>query len=303
MSISFKDQVAIVTGAGQGLGRAYALELARRGARVVVNDPGPARDGSGHSDAAASVVEEIRQAGGEGMADAGDVSQYDQMEAMVARAKEAWGGVHVLVNNAGVLRDRTFARMDPADFEFVVRVNLLGSAFATKAAWETMREQNYGRILMTSSSTGLGGNFGQANYGAAKAGVWGLARTLRLEGAKYGIRVNTLMPTAGTRMTADIFPEDAYRAFNPAKVVPAAIFLVSKEAPTDAVLAAGGGLFQRAWVTMNDGLLLPGDAPTAEDVAAAWQEISEREPDHPFDTGMDQAHNALSVLAKAREQS
>lgn len=300
MTISFAGQVAIVTGAGTGLGRAYALELARRGARVVVNDLGTMRDGTGASEAALSVVEEIRAAGGEAMADGGDVSDFAQMEAMAARAVAAWGGIHILVNNAGILRDRTFAKMDPADFEQVVRVHLLGSAFATKAVWETMRAQGYGRVLMTTSSTGLGGNFGQANYGAAKAGIVGLARTLRLEGAKHGIRVNTIMPTAGTRMTADIFPEDAYKAFEPGNVVPAAIFLVSPDAPTDAIVAAGGGVFQSAWITMNDGVLLPEQARSAEDVAAAWPRIADRSGDHAFETGMDQAHHALAMLAKAR---
>ncbi|CDO37762.1 MULTISPECIES: SDR family NAD(P)-dependent oxidoreductase [Novosphingobium] len=300
MPISFKGQVAIVTGAGNGLGRAYALELARRGAKVVVNDLGGARDGRGHSDAALAVVEEIREAGGEAMADGGDVSDFAQMEAMVTRTKEAWGGVHVLINNAGILRDRTFANMDPADFELVVRVHLLGSAFATKAVWETMREQRYGRVLMTTSSSGLGGNFGQANYGAAKAGVLGLARTLRMEGAKYDIRVNSIAPTAGTRMTADIFPDEAYNAFVPEAVVPAALFLVSKDAPSDAIVGAGGGVYQGAFITMNDGILLPEAERTVEGFAAAWERICDRRGDHVFDNGMEQSHHAMAMLSGKR---
>ena len=300
MSISLDGQVAIVTGAGNGLGRAYALELARRGARVVVHDLGSARDGTGHSDAALAVIEEIHAAGGEAMADGGDVSDFAQMEAMAARAMEKWGGIHILINNAGILRDRTFAKMDPADFDLVLRVHLLGSAYATKAVWNIMRDQTYGRVLMTTSSTGLGGNFGQANYGAAKAGVLGLARTLRLEGAKYNVRVNCIAPTAGTRMTADIFPEEAYKAFEPENVVPAAIFLVSEDAPTDAIVAAGGGVFQSAFITMNEGILLPENERTAEGFAKAWPRIRERTGDHVFENGMEQSHHALRMLMKSQ---
>ena len=299
MTISFTDRVAIVTGAGGGLGRAYALELARRGARVVVNDAGGARDGTGHSDAALAVVDEIRIAGGQAMADGGDVSDYAQMEAMAARARDAWGGIHILINNAGILRDRTFAKMEPTDFEAVVRVHLIGAAFASKAVWDTMREQNYGRILMTTSSSGLGGNFGQSNYGAAKLGMLGLAKTLSLEGARHDIRVNAIAPTAGTRMTEDIFPEDAYRAFSAEAVVPAALYLVSEDAPRNAIVGAGGGVYQSAWVTMNGGVLLPKDEQTLEGFAAAWQRISDRAGDAPIGSGMEQAQHAMEMLTAA----
>lgn len=301
MSISFEGKIAIVTGAGGGLGRAYALELARRGAKVVVNDLGGARDGTGHSDAALAVVEEIRSAGGEAMSNGGNVADYDQMVEMVARTREAWGGVHILINNAGILRDKTFSKMEPADFELVVRVHLLGSAFATKACWETMREQNYGRILMTTSSSGLGGNFGQSNYGAAKLGIVGLAKTLYLEGAKNNIRVNALAPTAGTRMTEDILPEEAFKAFNPESVVPAALFLVSEDAPTNAIVGAGGGVYQSAAVTMNEGVLLPPDARTVEGFAAAWGQISDRASDTVLQSGMEQAMHAMTMIQKAAQ--
>ncbi len=276
MSIRFDDKIAIVTGAGGGLGREYALELARRGAKVVVNDLGGSRDGTGHSDAALKVVQEIEAAGGTAMSNGGNVAEYDQMAEMVARAKEAWGGVHILINNAGVLRDKSFAKMTPDDFKFVVDVHLIGSAFATKAVWDTMREQNYGRILMTASSSGLFGNFGQANYGAAKLGIAGLTKTLAIEGAKTNVKVNTIAPTAGTRMTEGLLPDEAFKAFSPDKVAPGALFLVSEDAPTNVILGAGAGVFQTSYVTLTPGKLLKGDDLSPEGVAAHWAAISDR---------------------------
>ena len=299
MSITFENRVAIVTGAGGGLGRAYALELAKRGARVVVNDLGGTRDGTGHSDAALAVVEEIRAAGGEAMSNGASVTEYDQMVEMVAKVKEAWGGVHVLINNAGVLRDKSFAKMDPADFEFVIRVHLLGSAYATKAVWDTMREQNYGRILMTASSTGLFGNFGQTNYGAAKLGLAGLTKSLYLEGAKNNIRVNTLAPVAGTRMTEDILPEQAFAMFGPENVAPAALFLVSEDAPTNAIVGAGAGGFHSAYVTMNRAVFLPVEERTVEGFAAHWPEISERVGEIVPQSGSEQSQAILAAMQKA----
>jgi NAD(P)-dependent dehydrogenase (short-subunit alcohol dehydrogenase family) len=298
MTIRFDDRVAIVTGAGGGLGRAYALELARRGARVVVNDLGGARDGSGSSDAAAAVVEEIERAGGAAMANGASVTDAEQVEAMVARAREAWGGVHILINNAGILRDRSFSKMTLDDFRVVVEVHLIGAAVCTKAVWETMREQAYGRILMTTSSTGLFGNFGQANYGAAKLGLAGFAKTLYLEGAKYDIRVNSLAPTAATRMTQDIFPPEMLAAFNPENVVPAALFLVSQNAPTNAIVGAGAGVYQAAFVTLTQGVALPEGKRTVEEVAANWDRIVDRSGEIVPQSGAEQAMSILQTLAR-----
>jgi NAD(P)-dependent dehydrogenase (short-subunit alcohol dehydrogenase family) len=296
MSIDFKDKVAIVTGAGGGLGKAYALELAKRGAKVVVNDLGGSRDGTGSSDAAAQVVAEIEEAGGTAMANGGSVTEYDQMEEMVAKTKEAWGGVHVLINNAGVLRDKTFAKMTPDDFEFVLKVHLTGSAFATKACWETFREQAYGRVLMTASSTGLFGNFGQANYGAAKLGLAGLTKTLQLEGAKYNIRVNSLSPVAGTRMTEDLFPEEAFKLFAPENVVPAALFLVSEDSPTNAIVGAGAGGFHSAWVMMNDAVWLKDGERTVEGFAENWEKISAQSNLRAPQSGSEQSAAILKAM-------
>src|SRR5215213_3842657 len=296
MTVSFEGRVAIVTGAGGGLGRAYALELARRGARVVVNDLGGARDGSGSSDSAQKVVEEIEAAGGEAMANGASVTDPEQVEAMVAEARARWGAVHILINNAGILRDKSFAKMSVEDFRAVVDVHLFGSAICTKAVWETMREQAYGRILMTSSSSGLYGNFGQANYGAAKLGLAGLAKTLHLEGAKYDIRVNTIAPTAATRMTEDLFPPEMLALFNPDNVVPAALYLVSQDAPTNFIVGAGAGVVQAAYVTLTPGYALPEGRRTVEEVAANWAKVTDRTLEIVPQSGAEQAMLIMKVL-------
>jgi NAD(P)-dependent dehydrogenase (short-subunit alcohol dehydrogenase family) len=294
MTISFEGRVAIVTGAGGGLGRAYALELARRGARVVVNDLGAARDGSGHSDAALAVVAEIAAAGGTAMADGGSVTDPGQMEKMAEKARALWGGVHILINNAGILRDKSFAKLSLEDFRAVVDVHLTGAAICTKAVWAIMQAQAYGRILMTTSSTGLYGNFGQANYAAAKAGLAGFARTLALEGARHNIKVNTIAPTAATRMTEELFPAELLGLFRPELVAPAALFLVSEDAPTGAIIGAGAGVVQAAHITLTRGAKL--DEPTPEAVAAQWAAIVDRADEIVPQTGAEQAMTIVQRL-------
>jgi NAD(P)-dependent dehydrogenase (short-subunit alcohol dehydrogenase family) len=275
MSLRFDGQVAIVSGAGGGLGRQHALALAARGAKVVVNDLGGARDGTGGSASAAeAVVEEIQAAGGEAMANAASVTDAAAVEAMVADALAQWGRVDILVNNAGILRDKSFAKMDLDDFRLVMDIHLMGAVHCTKAVWEAMRAQNYGRIVMTTSSSGLFGNFGQSNYGAAKMALVGLMQTLSIEGAKNDIRVNCLAPTAHTRMTEDLqgLPMEALA---PDLVTPGLLHLVSRDAPTRAILAAGAGGFERAYVTLTQGDFIVGP-DAAEQVAARFDAISDR---------------------------
>jgi NAD(P)-dependent dehydrogenase (short-subunit alcohol dehydrogenase family) len=266
MSIRFEGRVAIVTGAGGGLGREHALALAARGAKVVVNDLA----------AADAVVEQIRAAGGQAMASAASVTDFEAVQAMVAQAVAAWGRVDILVNNAGILRDKTFAKMEIADFRLVMDVHLMGAVHCCKAVWDIMRAQQYGRIVMTTSSSGLYGNFGQSNYSAAKMALVGLMQTLAIEGEKYGIRVNSLAPTAHTQMTAGLMPEAMLQALRPEAVTPGMLHLVSDEAPTRAILCAGAGTFERAYVTMTKGVHLGTGPDIAEQVAQRFDAISDR---------------------------
>ncbi len=300
MTIRFDDQVVIVTGSGNGLGKSHVLEFARRGARVVVNDLGGARDGSGgSSEAAQAVVEEIVGSGGEAIANGANVAEYDQVEAMVAEAIDKWGRVDVLVNNAGILRDKTFAKMDLADFQMVMDVHLKGSVNCTKAVWEHMRGRQYGRILMTTSSTGLYGNFGQSNYGSAKMALVGLMNTLGLEGHKYGIKVNALSPIAATRMTADVIPEKLLGLLHPEAVTPAVIFMCSEDAPSRQIIAAGAGGFAKVTIQETPGVFLKPDSLDAENVAAGWDKIAETEGMRELQYGGEQTEKFLTAAAKA----
>ena len=278
MTIDLNNRVAIVTGAGGGLGRTHALLLAKRGAKIVVNDLGGAVSGTGGSlSAAEGVANEIIAAGGEAIANGASVAEPAQVEAMVADAMARWGRVDILVNNAGILRDKSFSKMDMADFRLVIDVHLMGAAYCTKAVWDIMRAQNYGRIVMTTSSSGLYGNFGQANYSAAKMALVGLMQTLAIEGQKNDIRVNCLAPTAATRMMEGLIPPDMIAKLTPEAVSPGVLALVSEDAPTRTILCAGAGSFEQAHVTLTRGIFVGGREDAAEQVAARWAEIGAAE--------------------------
>jgi NAD(P)-dependent dehydrogenase (short-subunit alcohol dehydrogenase family) len=301
MSIRFDGRVAIVTGAGNGLGRSHALQLAERGAKVVVNDLGGSLDGKGSASAAADkVVEEIRAKGGEAIADGANVADFGSVTAMVGRAMAKWGRVDILINNAGILRDKTFAKMDVADFRAVVDVHLMGSVHCCKAVWEIMRNQNYGRIVLTSSSSGLYGNFGQSNYGAAKAAMIGLMNVLHIEGAKNDIRVNTLAPTAATRMTEALIPKETLELMTPASISPGVLFLVSQDAPSRVILCAGAGAFARTFVTETDGLFIADAERTPEGVAARFAEISDRKGERELQGAYEQTDKLVAKAAAAK---
>lgn len=301
MSVNFDGRVAIVTGAGGGLGRCHALEFARRGAKVVVNDLGGSVDGTGgSSDAALAVVAEIKALGGEAIANGASVADRDGVAGLVKQTMDAYGRIDILVNNAGVLRDKAFHNMTLDDLDFVIDVHLRGAAYCSHAVWPIMREQQYGRIIMTSSSTGLYGNFGQANYGAAKLGQAGLMNTLKIEGHKYNIRINSLVPIAGTRMTEGLFPDEVFDLFAPEHVSPAVMFMASEDAPSGEIICAAAGHFAKAHIVETPGASVGLNAP-AEDVAAQWDAISNIEGQKPMNSGNEQSQK-FAVAAAALAQ-
>ncbi|HLZ73729.1 SDR family NAD(P)-dependent oxidoreductase [Phenylobacterium sp.] len=288
--IRFDGKVAIVTGSGGGLGRQHALELARRGAKVVVNDLGGSVDGSGGgSDAANAVVEEIKAFGGEAIANGSSVTDDAGVALMVKHAMDAWGRIDILVANAGVLRDKTFAKMEIADFEFVLNVHLLGTVKPAKAVWEIMREQNYGRIVCTTSSSGLYGNFGQSNYGAAKLGIVGFMNTLKLEGQKNNIHVNAVSPVAATRMTENLgMPQEIFDRLKPEYVTPGVVFLCSEEAPTGCIMTAGAGAFALARIVETEGVYLGEGGLSVEEVRDNWSKITDPAGQQAYQAGGEQ---------------
>lgn len=280
MAISLSHRTAIVTGAGGGLGRAHALALAQHGARVLVNDLSP--------QAAADTADEIARHGGEALSFAASVTDEEAVAAMVATATERWGAVDILVNNAGILRDKSFAKMDLSDFRLVVEVHLMGAAICSKAVWNGMRERGHGRIVFTTSSSGLYGNFGQANYGAAKMALVGLMQTLALEGERHGIRVNSLAPSAATGMTEAIISPDDLARLAPALVSPAVVALCADDAPTRRILLAGAGSFEQANVTMTRGIHLGSGDEVATALLGQLDAVADREGETIPATGFEQ---------------
>ena len=298
--IRFDGKVAIVTGAGGGLGRQHALELAKRGAKVVVNDLGGAMDGSGGNSAAAeAVVAEIKAAGGEAIANGSSVTDDAGVALMVKQAMDQWGRIDVLIANAGVLRDKSFSKMEIADFEFVLDVHLMGTVKPVKAVWEIMKEQNYGRIVCTTSSSGLYGNFGQANYGAAKLGIVGFMNTIKIEGQKNGVHINAVSPVAATRMTENLMPQEVLDALKPESVTPGVVYLASDEAPTGVIMTAGAGVFSVARIFETEGRNM-NDALTAEGVRDHWAEIADETGQQAYQTGAEQGRKIFRQLGVER---
>ena len=288
--IRFDGKVAIVTGAGGGLGRQHALELARRGAKVVVNDLGGSVDGSGGSSAAAdAVVAEIKAAGGEAISNGSSVTDDAGVALMIKQAMDAWGRIDILIANAGILRDKSFSKMDMADFELVVNVHLMGTVKPVKAVWEIMKEQNYGRIVVTTSSSGMYGNFGQSNYGAAKLGIIGFMNTIKLEGQKNNIHINAISPVAATRMTENLMPAEVLEKLKPEYVTPGVVYLASEEAPTGAILTAGAGAFALSRIYETEGVYLGEGGLSVEEVRDNWAKIADPAGQQAYVTGGEQS--------------
>ena len=294
MTELLKDRTAIVTGAGGGLGRCHALELARHGARVVVNDLAGRDNGAG----ARAVADEIRAQGGRAIAVLGDVTRMDDMDELASRTLDEWGRIDILVNNAGILRDKTFAKMSLDEFRQVMEVHVMGTVHATKAVWAQMQEQHYGRIVMTTSSSGLYGNFGQSNYGAAKMALVGLMQTLSLEGAKRNIRVNCLAPSAATAMTADVLPPEALALLTPEAVSPGLLALVAEDAPSRMILLAGAGSFESAHITMTRGVHIGHGAGTAEQVREQLDAVRSRAHETVPESGWEQYQRELAKVTE-----
>ena len=296
-NVRFDGQVAIVTGAGGGLGREYALALANRGARVVVNDLGGGVDGQGASLAAArDVVAEIEAAGGEALANGASVTDAQAVQALVDEVMARWGRIDVLIANAGILRDKSFSKMTREDFSRVVDVHLMGAFNPIKAVWDIMKAQGYGRIVVATSGTGLFGNFGQANYGAAKLALVGLMNTLKIEGAKNDIRINAISPVAATRMTDNIMPPEMLAKFAPEHVTPGVVYLASKDAPNGAILTAGAGVFALSQIVETEGAHL-GETTSAEAVRDRWAEIADAAGAEPYTSGAGQTQKFLRKSA------
>ena len=300
--IRFDNRVAIVTGAGGGLGRCHALELARRGAKLVINDLGGAVDGSGgNSEAAEAVVAEIKAMGGEAIANGSSVNDEAGVQKMVDDAMAAFGRIDILICNAGILRDKSFSKMTNADIDLVLDVDLRGTFKPIKAVWDIMKEQGYGRVVVTTSSTGLYGNFGQANYGGGKLGVVGIMNTLKIEGAKYDIRVNAVCPVAATRMTEGLMPEELLAQLKPEYVTPGVMNLVKEDAPSGMILSAGAGAFSMSQIVETKGAFVGiGDDLTVEAVAAKWDAITDTSTQTAFKAGNEHGANMFALVAAAK---
>lgn len=299
MSIRFDDQVAIVTGAGGGIGKQHALELARRGAKVVVNDLGGGVDGTGTSDASEAVVDQILSEGGEAIANGASVTDLDAIKDMTEQVVSKWGQIDILVNNAGILRDKTFHNVSMDDFNLVMDVHFQGTLNCTHTIYPIMRENGYGRIVFTSSSSGVFGNFGQSNYGAAKMAMVGLMNTLKLEGQKYNVFSNTITPVAYTRMTENLMPEDFGKQFQPEYITPAVLYLASDQAPNGAIMAAGAGVFSRILIHETMGISLgTGEDMTPENISASWEKISDMSDARLLQNGGEQTLKIFELLTK-----